>query len=71
MEIAEHVRALGSFCLKTVEILCSKTCVNSGRCNGYQGWAEAVENQTLILKMSSFKFSESFKSATRSVLEIF
>ena len=45
MEIAENVRVLGRFCMKAVEICCSKTCVNFGHCYGNQGWAETVENQ--------------------------
>ena len=28
--------------MKTVEICCSKTCVNFGRCYGNKGWAETV-----------------------------
>ena len=41
--------------MKTVEICCSKTCVNFGRCYGNQGWAEAVENQMLFLKLVHLK----------------
>ena len=57
--------------MKTVEICCSKTCVNFGRCYGNQGWAEAVENQMLFFKISSFEKSESFNSVAQGVLEIF
>ena len=57
--------------MKTVEICCSKTCVNFGRCYGNQGWAEAVENQMLFLNISSFEKSESFNSVAQGVLEIF
>ena len=57
--------------MKTVEICCSKTCVNFGRCYGNQGWAETVENQILFLKISSFDKSESFNSVAQGVLEIF
>ena len=57
--------------MKTVEICCSKTCVNFGRCYGNQGWAEVVENQMLFLKISSFEKSESFNSVAQGVLEIF
>ena len=50
MEIAENVRVLGKFCMKTAEICCSKTCVdNFGCCYGNQGWPEAVENQFFFL----------------------
>ena len=57
--------------MKTVEICCSKTCVNFGRCYGNQGWAETVENQIRFLKISSFEKSESFNSVAQGVLEIF
>ena len=57
--------------MKTVEICCSKTCGNFGRCYGNQGWAETVENQKLFLKISSFEKSESFNSVAQGVLEIF
>ena len=70
-DIAETFRVLGRFCMKTVEICCSKTCVNFGRCYGIQRWAETVENQILFLKISSFENSESFNSVAQGVLEIF
>ena len=57
--------------MKTVEICCSKTCVNSGRCYGNQGWAETVGNQIFFLNISSFKKSESFNSVAQGVLKIF
>ena len=57
--------------MKTVEICCSKTCVNIGRCYGNQGWAETVENQMHFLKIGSFEKSESFNSVAQGVLEIF
>ena len=41
--------------MKTVEICCSKTCVNCGRGYGNQGWAETVEDQMIFLKISSFE----------------
>ena len=50
---------------------CSKTCVNFGRCYGNQGWAEAVEQFFFVLKITSFKLSECFKSVAQGVLEIF
>ena len=56
--------------MKTVEICCSKTSVNFGRCYGNQGWAETVENQMLFLNISSFEKSESFNSVAQGVLEI-
>ena len=57
--------------MKTVEICCSKTCVNVGRCYGNQGWAETVENHLHFLNISSFEKSESFNSVAQGVLEIF
>ena len=57
--------------MKTVEICCSKTCVNVGRCYGNQGRAERVENRTHFLKIGSFEKSESFNSVAQGVLEIF
>ena len=57
--------------MKTVEICCSKTCGNFGRCYGNQGWAETVENHKLFLKISLFEKSESFNSVAQGVLEIF
>ena len=57
--------------MKTVEICCTKTCVNVGRCYGNQGWAETVENQMHFLKIRSFEKSESFNSVAQGVLEIF
>ena len=56
--------------MKTVEICCSKTCVNFGHCYGNQGLAEIVENQTFFLKISSFEKSESFNSVAQGVLMI-
>ena len=41
------------------------------RCYGNQRWAKAVENSFLVLKISSFKLSESLKSVAQGVLEIF
>ena len=57
--------------MKTAEMRFSKTCVNFGRCYGNQGWAEAVEKQFFVLKISLFKLSESFESIAQGVLEIF
>ena len=57
--------------MKTVEMCCSKTCVNVGRCYGNQGRAETVENQMHFLKICSFEKSESFNSVAQGVLEIF
>ena len=57
--------------MKTVEICCSKTCVNVGRCYGNQGWAETVDNQMNVLKICSFEKSESFNCVAQGVLEIF
>ena len=50
--------------MKTVEICCSKTCVNVGRCYGNQGWAETVENQMNFLKICSFVHLKSQKVST-------
>ena len=71
IDLAEHFRVWGDFVWKLVEICCSKTCFNFGRCYGNQGWAETVENQTLFFKISSFDKSESFNSLAQGVLEIF
>ena len=57
--------------MKTVEICCSKTCVNVGRCYGNQGWAETVENLMHFLKIGAFEKSESFNSVAQGVLEKF
>ena len=57
--------------MKTAEICCSITSVDSGRCYGNQGWAETVENQMLFLKVSSFEKSESFTPVAQGVLEKF
>ena len=48
--------------MKTAEKCCSITRVNFGRCYGNQGWAEPIENQICVLKISSFEVSKSFKS---------
>ena len=56
--------------MKTAEMCFSKTCVKFGRCYGNQGWAEAVERQFFVLKISLFEFLESFKSVAQGVLEI-
>ena len=57
--------------MKTVEICCSKTCVNVGRCYGNHWWAETVENLMHFLKIGSFEKSESFNSVAQGVLEKF
>ena len=54
--------------MKIVEICCSKTYVNFGRCYGNQRWAETVEND--FLEISSFDKSESFNSLAQGVLEL-
>ena len=69
MERAKKHRGLVSFCMKTAEMCFSKTCINLGRCYGNQGWVRRLK--IFVLKISSFKFSESFKPVAQDVLEIF
>ena len=51
----------GELLLENCQNVFLKTCVNFGRCYGNQEWAEAVEKYFFVLKISSFKFSESVK----------
>ena len=71
MEIANKCRVRVSFCMKTAEMYFSKTCFNFARCYGNQGWAEDAEKEICVLKISSFKLSESFKSVAQGFPEIF
>ena len=61
----------GELLHETAKMCFSKKCVNFGRCYGNHGLAEAFEKSIIVLKISSFKFAESFKSVAQGVLEIF
>ena len=43
LTVARKRRVLMRFCMKTVEMCFSKTCINFGRCFDNQGLAEADE----------------------------
>ena len=56
--------------MNIAEMCFSKACVNFGRCHGNRGWGGG-RKIIFVLKISSFKLSESFKSVAQGVPEIF
>ena len=56
--------------MKTAKICSSRTCVNFACCYGNQGWVEGLKI-IFALEISSFKLSESLKSVSQGVRDIF